>query len=131
MIDQEGGRVDRLNKIFNFETLTSEFFGNLYLEDKKKFKFYYKIFIEKTAALLRDIGVNINNVPVLDLRRKGFSNVIGDRSFSKNHIIVSKIGDYCIDLFKKNNRSNQSQKVKKVTGNYITIIKTQLLTISS
>jgi FKBP-type peptidyl-prolyl cis-trans isomerase len=35
------------------------------------------------------------------------------------------------DLFKKNNRSNQSQKVKKVTGNYITIIKTQLLTISS
>jgi beta-N-acetylhexosaminidase len=102
LIDQEGGRVDRLNKIFNFETLTSEFFGNLYLEDKKKFKFYYKIFIEKTAALLRDIGVNINNVPVLDLRRKGFSNVIGDRSFSKNHIIVSKIGDYCIDLFKKN-----------------------------
>jgi len=34
--------------------------------------------------LLKSIGVNINTVPVLDIRVKGASNIIGDRSFSKN-----------------------------------------------
>ena len=30
LVDQEGGRVNRLRKIFNVEALTSEFFGKLY-----------------------------------------------------------------------------------------------------
>ena len=48
------------------------------------------------------MGININTVPVLDLRVKGASNIIGDRSFSKNPKIVSKIGDYCIKYFHQN-----------------------------
>jgi len=43
LIDQEGGRVNRLKKIFNADSLTGEFFGKLYLKDKKKFYNYYKI----------------------------------------------------------------------------------------
>ena len=35
LIDQEGGRVNRLKNIFNAEPLTGEFFGKLYLKDKK------------------------------------------------------------------------------------------------
>ena len=35
LIDQEGGRVNRLKNFFNADTLTAEYFGNLYLEDKK------------------------------------------------------------------------------------------------
>jgi beta-N-acetylhexosaminidase len=103
LVDQEGGRVNRLKKIFNFDTLTSEYFGNLYLKDKKKFSIYYKIFIEKTIFFLKSIGININTVPVLDLRKKGASNIIGNRSFSDNHLVTSKIGDYCINLFQDNN----------------------------
>ena len=99
LIDQEGGRVNRLNNIFNSLPLTGEFFGNLYLKDKKKFFEYYKIFINQTCLLLKSIGVNINTLPVLDLRSKGSSSIIGDRSFSKNPKIVSKIGDICINLF--------------------------------
>ena len=34
LIDQEGGRVNRLNKIISFDNLTSEYFGNLYEKDK-------------------------------------------------------------------------------------------------
>ena len=45
----------------------------------------------------------MNTVPVLDLRVKGSSNVIGDRSYSKNPKIVSKIGNFCIENFHKNN----------------------------
>ena len=102
LIDQEGGRVNRLKKIFNTDPLTAEFFGKLYLKDKKKFYNYYKIFIKQTSLLLKSIGANINTLPVLDLRLKGSSSIIGDRSFSKNPKIVSKIGDICINSFHSN-----------------------------
>ena len=55
LIDQEGGRVNRLKKIFNADPLTGEFFGKLYLKDKKKFYNYYKIFIKQTSELLKSI----------------------------------------------------------------------------
>ena len=103
LIDQEGGRVNRLKKIFNADPLTGEFFGKLYLNDKKKFYNYYKIFIKQTSLLLKSIGANINTLPVLDLRLKGSSSIIGDRSFSKDPKTVSKIGDICINNFHSNN----------------------------
>ena len=103
LIDQEGGRVNRLKKFFNADSLTGEFFGKLYLEDKKKFYNYYKIYIEQTSLLLKSIGANINTLPILDLKLKGSSSIIGDRSFSKNPKIVSKIGDICINNFHLNN----------------------------
>jgi len=103
LIDQEGGRVNRLKKILNTDSLTGEFFGKLYSKDKKKFYNYYKIFIKQTSFLLKSIGANINTLPVLDLRLKDSSSIIGDRSFSKNPKIVSIIGDICINNFHSNN----------------------------
>ena len=102
LIDQEGGRVNRLNKIISFDNLTSEYFGGLYEKNRKNFNIFYKLFVDKTSYLLKLIGSNINTVPILDLRVKGASNIIGDRSFSKNKNTVSKIGDLCIKLFRKN-----------------------------
>ena len=102
LIDQEGGRVNRLKNIISFDNFTSEFFGKKYSKNFREFKFFYKLFIDKTSNLLKLLGVNINTVPVLDLRIKGKSNVIGDRSFSHNPKIVSKIGDYCIEFFREN-----------------------------
>ena len=102
LIDQEGGRINRLKNIILFDNLTSEFFGSKYIKDYKEFKFYYKLFIDKISYLLKLIGANINTSPVLDLRIKGASSIIGDRSFSKNPKTVSKIGDYCIKYFHEN-----------------------------
>jgi len=102
LIDQEGGRVNRLKNIALFQNLTSDFFGKKYVRNFKEFLILYKLFIDKTSYLLNMIGVNINTVPVLDLRVKGSSNIIGDRSFSKDPKIVSKIGDYCIQFFHQN-----------------------------
>ena len=102
LIDQEGGRVNRIDKIISFDNLTAEFFGKLYQNDKKKFNILYKFFVDKTSYMLKLIGVNINTVPVLDLKIKGSSNIIGNRSFSKNKNIVSKIGDICIKFFHEN-----------------------------
>ena len=102
LIDQEGGRVNRFKKLLNTDSLTGEFFGNLYQKDKKKFFEYYKVFIDNTSLLLKAIGANINTLPVLDVRSKGSSSIIGDRSFSNKPKIVSKIGDICINLFHSN-----------------------------
>jgi beta-N-acetylhexosaminidase len=102
LIDQEGGRVNRLKNIITFNNLTSEYFGDLYHKDKMKLNIIYKLFVDKTSHLLKLIGANINTVPVLDLRVKGASNIIGDRSFSKNKDIISKMGDLCIKLFHEN-----------------------------
>ena len=102
MIDQEGGRINRLNKIISLDNFTSEYFGKIYIRNKKEFFITYKLFVDKISYLLKNLGININTVPVLDLRYKGASSVIGDRSFSKNIKIVSDIGDLCIKYFKDN-----------------------------
>jgi beta-N-acetylhexosaminidase len=102
LVDQEGGRVNRLKNIVTFDKLTSEYFGNLFIKDREKTSIIYKIFVDNTSNFLKLIGANINTVPLLDIRYKGSSNIIGDRSFSKNKIIVSKMGDLCIKLFHKN-----------------------------
>lgn len=102
LIDQEGGRVNRLNKIISLDNFTSEYFGDVFMKDKKKFNLIFKLFIDKISYLLKSLGININTVPVLDIRYKGSSNVIGDRSYSKNSKIVSDIGDLCIKYFNKN-----------------------------
>ena len=65
LIDQEGGRINRLNKIISFDNLTSNFFGKKYSNNYQEFKIYYKLFIDKTSHILRLIGVNINTTPVL------------------------------------------------------------------
>ena len=103
LIDQEGGRVSRLNNIINSSNFTGEFFGKLFKKNIKKFNIYYQIFINQTCHLLDKIGVNINTVPVLDVRRANSNNVIGDRAFSSNPKIVSKIGDFFIEHYQKNN----------------------------
>ena len=102
LIDQEGGRVSRLNSIFDLSMFSQNHFGNLYKEDFKLFKEYYKIYINGVSDLIKSVGININTVPVLDVIRKKTHKIIGNRSFSNDPRVVSKIGNICIDLFSKN-----------------------------
>ena len=102
LIDQEGGKVSRLNKIIDFSSFSQGYFGKLYNKDKKIFYYHYKIYIEKVSSILKKVGININTVPVLDVLRNKTHLVIGDRSYSNNPNLVSKIGFECIKLFSKN-----------------------------
>ena len=103
LIDEEGGKVSRLNKFIDNSIFSAEFFSNLYIKDKKKFYIYYNIYIKQTSYLLNLLGININTVPVLDVRRKITNNIIGNRSFSSNPFLVSKLGKICINKFYENN----------------------------
>ncbi len=102
LIDQEGGRVSRLNKIINLEIFSQYFFGNLYKKDKKLFYTIYQIYINKICELLKNVGININTVPVLDVTRLNKPNFIAERSFSSNQNLVSKLGKLCINLYQRN-----------------------------
>jgi len=53
--------------------------------------------------MLKLIGANVNTVPVLDIRVRGASKIIGDRAFSKDPKLVSKLGDICIKNYHNNN----------------------------
>tara|TARA_B100001540_G_scaffold310774_1_gene329071 strand:+ start:1334 stop:2284 length:951 start_codon:yes stop_codon:yes gene_type:complete len=101
LIDEEGGRVSRLSSLIENKSLNSEYYGKLYKKNYKKFLLYYGVHIKQICYLLKELGININTVPVLDLKRYGSKNIIGDRSFSKNPKVVSKIGNICINLYKK------------------------------
>ena len=102
LIDEEGGRVNRLKKLFDTSVFTGSFFGKTYKKDIKKFYLYYRIYSKQISYILKSFGININTVPVLDVRRKKSNNIIGDRSFDFDPKIVSKIGTFCIDEFTKN-----------------------------
>jgi len=102
LIDQEGGRISRLNKIIDLSLFSQFYIGKLYKHYKKIFTHHYKIYLDKVCDILKRVGININTVPVMDVRRKNSHNVIGNRSFSADPTIVSKIGNLCINSYKKN-----------------------------
>ena len=102
LIDQEGGKVSRLDKIIDLSLFSQGFFGRLYKSDKKVFNYYYRIYIDKVSDIMKKTGININTAPVLDVRRKDSHRIIGNRSFSTNSKIVAKLGNLWIKLYNKN-----------------------------
>ena len=76
LIDQEGGRVSRLNKIINLIFFPQDFFGKFYSKDIRNFFEYYKNYNNTVCSLLKNIGINVNTIPVLDVRRKKSHNNI-------------------------------------------------------
>ncbi len=102
LIDQEGGRVSRVEKIITTTTFSGEYFGFVYKKKKKNISQHINIYINQISYLLKEIGVNINTLPVLDIRRKNTNLIIGDRSFSSNPKIVKKIGSFFIEKLHKN-----------------------------
>ena len=102
LIDEEGGSVTRLKNFIDSSIFTAKYFGDLYNKNIKKFEIYFNVYVKQISYLLRTLGININTVPVLDIRRLKSHKIIGDRAYSSNVKIVSKIGDICIEKFQKN-----------------------------
>jgi len=113
LIDEEGGKVSRLRNIIDLTLFSQGFFGELYKKNKKDFFLYYKIYTNAVCEILNFVGININTVPVLDVRRNISHNIIGSRSYSTDHKIVSEIGKICINKYKEKKIGNV---VKHIPG---------------
>ena len=81
LIDEEGSTVSRLKNILNHD-ISANYFGKMYLLNKNQSIQVYKEYLNSLCKKLRNIGININTIPVLDVLRKNTSKVIGNRSFS-------------------------------------------------
>jgi len=95
LIDEEGSTVSRLRNIFK-HNIDPYFFGNLYKYDEKIALNLYKHYLRSLCKNLKEIGININTIPVLDVLRNHTNKVIGKRSFSKKKEIVKKLGEITI-----------------------------------
>jgi beta-N-acetylhexosaminidase len=84
LIDQEGGKVSRINNIVDLSLFSQDYFGQLYNINKKIFFYNYKKYIHLVCNIFKKVGININTVPVLDVYRKSSHNIIGTRSFSSD-----------------------------------------------
>jgi beta-N-acetylhexosaminidase len=102
LVDEEGGRVTRLSNFLDNSMFDQKYFGDIYKIDKKVALSIYKNYIKSVSIHLRNLGININTSPVLDLRQKKSHKIIGNRSYSENPITVNKLGQSCVKFYKKN-----------------------------
>ena len=105
LIDEEGGKVSRLRGIIQHKS-TQKLFGDIFNISPKISLKIYKDYINSLCLILKKIGANINTVPVLDVLQKKTNKIIGHRGFSKNPLIVRKLGEACIKNYKVNKIAN-------------------------
>ena len=101
LIDQEGGRVSRLNRIMDFQIFSQDFFAKLYKRNNKNFIHTYKVYINTVSNIFKSVGININTAPVLDVKVNNGNNIIGNRAFSNDPNLVAKLGNICVDFLAK------------------------------
>lgn len=94
-IDQEGGRVERTEKIHG---------GKKYLSAKQAFEMgisYLQNQTKEIALELKSYGINMNFAPVLDVNTTEENPIIGERAFSANVEEVTNAGKVVIREYEK------------------------------
>ena len=92
LIDQEGGRVARLKPPHWRSAPAAAVFGDLALRDRARGREAAMLNAELIATELRELGVNVDCLPLLDLRFEAAHEIIGDRAFGKDPEIVADLG---------------------------------------
>ena len=113
LIDQEGGRVSRLNYKEFPRTLSAKLFGDIFTKDKNLALRALTLNTNLIAASLKDMGININTVPVLDIPSQNESGVIGDRAYSNNKDTISKMGKIVLN---ENSSNGVGSVIKHIPG---------------
>lgn len=94
MIDQEGGRVNRITEDFPI------FQSNLFYGENKDKEGVRKAY-SQTARELKKLGINVNLAPVVDVLTNPSNKVISDRSFGSEPVLVAELGKIAIQALKK------------------------------
>ena len=91
LIDQEGGRVQRLKPPVWPAYPPSGQFGTIFEKDPATALRASWLNARLIAYDLSEIGISINCIPTLDIFFDGTSDVIGDRSYSKNTNTITSL----------------------------------------
>ena len=92
LIDQEGGRVQRLRPPHWRALPAAAAFGRSYACDPGKALRAARLAARLTAADLREVGINTNCAPLLDVPAPGCHAVIGDRAYAADADEVASFG---------------------------------------
>ncbi|MGG7517503.1 beta-N-acetylhexosaminidase [Allorhizobium undicola] len=93
LIDQEGGRVQRIREPMAPRYPSGAALGALYRKDREKGLRAAWIMSRLHAVDLGRYGINVNCLPVLDVPVEGANNVIGDRAYGFDSVIVGELGE--------------------------------------
>ena len=97
LIDQEGGRVARLRPPEWPAFPAAETFANLYRIAPSSAIEAVRSNARAIGLTLRSVGINVNALPLLDVRQEGASDIIGDRAFGSEPMQVAALGRAALD----------------------------------
>jgi beta-N-acetylhexosaminidase len=92
LIDQEGGRVARMQPPVWPVFPPGEAFAKLYDKAPVSAIEAMRANTAALAALLREVGVNVDCLPLLDVRQPGAHDIIGDRALGAEPMQVAALG---------------------------------------
>lgn len=102
LIDQEGGRVQRLRAPEWTDYPPAKTFGDMFLENPMQAR---QGAMDNTAAIAKELvelGFTVNCSPVLDVLVRDTHDVIGDRAFGYDPAIVASLGGIVAEEYIKN-----------------------------
>ncbi len=97
LIDQEGGRVQRLRPPHWRDMPVASRYGLLYADDPTRGKDAAFAGARLTADELRDVGINGNAAPDIDVPQPGSHEIIGNRAYSTDPEVVIALGRAVMD----------------------------------
>ena len=97
LIDQEGGRVARLRPPEWPAFPAAEKFASLYRIAPSSAIEAVRSNARAIGLTLRSVGINVNALPLLDVRQEGASDIIGDRAFGSEPMQVAALGRAALD----------------------------------
>lgn len=92
LIDQEGGRVARMKPPEWPAFPAAERFADLYRAAPSSAIEAARSNARALALMLRSAGVNVNALPLLDVRQEGANDIIGDRALGSEPMQVAALG---------------------------------------
>jgi len=92
LIDQEGGRVARMKPPEWPAFPAAERFAQLYQLAPSSALEAARANARGIALMLRDVGINVDALPLLDVRQEGASDIIGDRALGSEPMQVAALG---------------------------------------
>jgi beta-N-acetylhexosaminidase len=97
LIDQEGGRVARMKPPVWPAFPQAGRFADLYAVAPMTAIQAARVNASAIAALLTEVGINVDCLPLLDVRQPGAHDIIGDRALGEEPMQVAALGRAVID----------------------------------
>jgi beta-N-acetylhexosaminidase len=97
LIDQEGGRVARMRPPEWPAFPSGEAFDRLYQLAPSSAIEAARVNARALALMLNEVGVNVDCLPMLDIRQPGASDIVGDRALGSDPMQVAALGRAILD----------------------------------